>query len=356
MIAKQLTMLARAMLPAKEKALLACLQAPVIILVAQSSKLCSGACREPEWLSHSGSLHFYNMRKKTNVTRPFLGFGLGLRTEHYPYILQHKPAVDWFEILSENYMVPGGKPLYHLDRVRNDYPVVMHGVSLSIGSTDPLNKNYLKNLKQLMQRVQPQWISDHLCWTGVDNINSHDLLPLPYNEATLAHVVDRVVQVQDYLGERILLENLSSYITYKNSDMTEWDFFNEIARRADCYILLDINNIFVSAHNHQFDPLAYLNAMDIERVMQFHLAGHSYHGDMIIDTHDHDVCNPVWTLYAAALKRFGAVSTMIERDDDIPAFAQLRQELAIAENIARQTLAADSLRIHTATQALRNTG
>lgn len=277
------------------------------------------------------------------MTRPFLGFGLGLRTEHYSHILEHKPAVDWFEILTENYMVPGGKPLDYLDKIRNDYAMVMHGVSLSIGSTDPLDKIYLKNLKQLIQRVQPQWISDHLCWTGVNDTNSHDLLPLPYNEDTITHVVERVMQVQDYLGQRILLENLSSYVTYKSSEMSEWEFFNEIARRADCYILLDINNIFVSAHNHQFDVIDYLNGIDIDRVMQFHLAGHSYNGEMIIDTHDNDVCDPVWSLYETALQRFGAVSTMIERDDDIPSFSQLRRELAIAENIAAKTLPADAL-------------
>ena len=277
------------------------------------------------------------------MTRPFLGFGLGLRTDHYLYILENKPAVDWFEILSENYMVPGGKPLDHLDRIRADYPMVMHGVSLSIGSTDALNMDYLKDLKQLIQRVQPGWVSDHLCWTSVNGTNSHDLLPLPYNEDTIAHVVDRVVQVQDYLGQRILLENLSSYVTYKSSEMNEWAFFNEIARRADCHILLDINNIFVSAHNHHFDPLDYLNGIDIDRVMQFHLAGHSSNGEMLIDTHDHDVCDPVWALYGTALKRFGAVSTMIERDDNIPEFPQLRQELAIAEDIAAKILPAEVL-------------
>ncbi len=284
------------------------------------------------------------------MTRPFLGFGLGLRAEHYPYILEYKPAVDWFEILSENYMVPGGKPLDHLDKIRNDYPMVMHGVSLSIGSTDPLDSDYLKSLKQLIQRVQPYWISDHLCWTGVNGTNSHDLLPLPYNEATVAHIVDRVVQVQDYLGRRILLENLSSYVTYKSSEMTEWDFINEIARRADCHILLDLNNIYVSAHNHQFDPVDYLNGIDVDRVMQFHLAGHSYNGEIIIDTHDHDVCDPVWALYATSLKRFGAVSTMIERDDDIPEFTKLRQELAIAEDVAARTLPAEALVLTTSAQ------
>jgi hypothetical protein len=225
--------------------------------------------------------------------------------------------------------------------------MVMHGVSLSIGSTDALDYDYLKNLKQLMQRVEPHWISDHLCWTGINQTNSHDLLPLPYNETTINHVVERVSQVQEFLGTRILLENLSSYVTYKNSDLTEWDFFNEIARRADCHILLDINNIFVSAHNHQFDPQDYLDGIDVDRVMQFHLAGHSYNGDMIIDTHDHDVCDPVWSLYTAALLRFGAVSTMIERDDDIPAFTELRAELAIAEAIAARALSPELLRIDT---------
>lgn len=279
------------------------------------------------------------------MTRPFLGFGLGLRTEHYQYVLDNKPAVDWFEILSENYMVPGGKPLANLDRIRADYPMVMHGVSLSIGSTDPLNKKYLKDLKKLADRVEPHWISDHLCWTSVNHKNSHDLLPLPYNESTINHIVDRIKQVQDYLGRQILIENLSSYVTYHDSEMSEWEFLNEIVKRADSLVLLDINNIFVSAHNHHFEPIDYIRGIDIERVMQFHLAGHSYSGEMIIDTHDHDVCDPVWVLYAEALKHFGAVSTMIERDDNIPEFTVLRDELAVAEKIAAETLSADMLQI-----------
>lgn len=277
------------------------------------------------------------------MTRPFLGFGLGLRTEHYQYVLDHQPAVDWFEILSENYMVPGGKPLANLDQIRANYPMVMHGVSLSIGSTDPLNKDYLKDLKQLVERVEPHWLSDHLCWTSVDDTNSHDLLPLPYNESTIDHVADRIRQVQDYLGRQILMENLSSYVTYHESEMSEWEFLNEIARRADCLVLLDINNIFVSAHNHHFKPIDYIKGIDSDRVMQFHLAGHSFSGEMIIDTHDHDVSNPVWELYRSALKHFGPVSTMIERDDNIPEFVELREELAIAEKIAAETLDADSL-------------
>lgn len=281
------------------------------------------------------------------MTKPFMGFGLGLRTEHYQYVLDHKPDVDWFEILSENYMVAGGKPLYYLDKIRQDYDMVMHGVSLSIGSTDPLNKEYLKQLKQLNQRVEARWISDHLCWTSINGTNSHDLLPLPYNEATINHLADRIRQVQDYLGQQILVENLSSYVTYQQSEITEWEFLNEIANRADCLVLLDINNIFVSAHNHSFEPIDYIKGIDPKRVMQFHLAGHSYSGDMIIDTHDHDVCDPVWALYEQALKQFGAVSTMIERDDDIPEFPQLRSELAIAEKIANKTLKPDQLVINT---------
>lgn len=278
------------------------------------------------------------------MDRPYLGFGLGLRTEHYEDVITQKPDVDWFEIISENYMVAGGKPLYYLDRIREDYPMVMHGVSLSIGSTDPLNLTYLKQLKLLINRVQPNWVSDHLCWTGVMQTNSHDLLPLPYNEETIVHISDRIQKVQDFLGQQILLENLSSYVTYKQSDMTEWDFVNEVARRSDSYILLDINNIFVSAHNHQFDPLDYINGIDIDRVLQFHLAGHSYHGNMIIDTHDHNVCDPVWALYETALQRFGEVSTMIERDDDIPSLAELRSELSIAEEIAARVLTPDTVK------------
>ncbi|NOQ94519.1 MAG: DUF692 family protein [Methylophaga sp.] len=279
------------------------------------------------------------------MARPFLGFGLGLRTDHYQYVIDNKPEVDWFEIISENYMVDGGKPLAHLDKIRQDYPMVMHGVSMSIGSTDPLNTDYLGKLKTLIDRVEPQWISDHLCWTAVEHINSHDLLPLPYNESTIEHIVSRIQTVQDTLGRQMLIENLSSYVTYNHSEMPEWEFVNEIAKRADCYILLDINNIFVSANNHHFEPKDYVNGIDSDRVMQFHLAGHSYNGQMIIDTHDHDVCDPVWALYEYALGHFGAVSTMIERDDNIPPFIELRQELAIAEEIAANVLTPQQLQI-----------
>lgn len=281
------------------------------------------------------------------MARPFLGFGLGLRSDHYQHIIEHKPQVDWFEIISENYMVPGGKPLANLDKIRKNYPMVMHGVSMSIGTTDPLNTKYLASLKLLIDRVEPLWISDHLCWTTVNHINSHDLLPLLYNEATISYIATRIKQVQDTIGRQMLIENLSSYVTYNNSEMPEWEFINEIAKRADCYILLDINNIFVSANNHHFEPRSYIDGIASDRVMQFHLAGHSYDGEMIIDTHDHEVCDPVWDLYEYALGHFGAVSTMIERDDNIPSFIKLRQELSIAEKIASKVLTQQQLQITT---------
>lgn len=270
--------------------------------------------------------------------RPFLGFGLGLRPAHYETILNESPAVDWFEIISENYLIPGGKPLHYLDRIRERYPMVMHGVSLSIGSQDALNREYLKQLRALSKRVEPNWISDHLCWTGAHGLNAHDLLPLPYTEEALQHVVARVNEVQDFLGRRILLENVSSYVSYPESEMSEWEFLREIAARADCLILLDINNIYVSSINHEFDPRDYLQAIPVERVWQFHLAGHRHHGDYIIDTHDEPVIDPVWALYAQAVHRFGRVSAMIERDDNIPPLAELLVELDHARQIAVSTL------------------
>ncbi len=263
-----------------------------------------------------------------------LGFGLGLRTAHYEAILDTKPALDWFEIISENYMVSGGRPLANLARIRNDYPVAMHGVSLSIGSSDPLNAQYLRDLKKLADRIEPATISDHLCWTGVAGKNLHDLMPIPYTEEAIAHVADRVRQVQDFLGRQILLENVSSYITFAQSEMSEWEFLRAIAEQADCHILLDINNIFVSAFNHGFEPIEYVKGIPVDRVRQFHLAGHENRGDIIIDTHDAPVIDPVWDLYAEACKRFGPVSTMIERDDNIPPLEELLVELDRARKIA----------------------
>ena len=274
-----------------------------------------------------------------SLLRPHLGFGLGLRVDHYEAILADHPHVDWFEALTENYLVPGGKPLDYLMRIRERYPVVMHGVSLSIGSTQPLDLEYLAQLKALAMRLEPEWVSDHLCWTGIAGRNLHDLLPLPYTEEALANVVERVRTVQDVLGRRILLENVSSYVTYRDSQLTEWEFLSEIAERADCLILLDVNNIYVSSVNHEFEPLDYLNAIPVDRVQQIHLAGHENHGDYLVDTHDHPVPDPVWELYSAAVRRFGSVSTMIERDDNIPALEELCSELDTARRLAERALA-----------------
>jgi uncharacterized protein (UPF0276 family) len=272
------------------------------------------------------------------LTRPSLGFGLGLRVDHYEAVLADRPAVDWFEVLTENYLVPGGKPLNYLMRIRERYPLAMHGVSLSIGSTAPLNHEYLRQVKALAARVEPEWVSDHLCWTGVAGRNTHDLLPLPYSYEAVDHVAARVRTVQEVLERRILLENVSSYVSFRGAPLTEWEFLAEIAERADCLILLDVNNIFVSAVNHEFDPLEYLNAVPAARVQQIHLAGHEDHGDYLVDTHDHPVRDEVWELYAYAVRRFGRVSTMIERDDHIPPLAELCAELEQARGVARGAL------------------
>lgn len=267
------------------------------------------------------------------------GFGLGLRIEHYRDFIDHRPAVDWVEVLSENYMVPGGKPLRMLDAIRRDYPMVMHGVSLSIGSTDALDLNYLRDLKALARRIEPAWVSDHLCWTGVDHHNLHDLLPMPYTEAALDHLVARVSQVQEVLGRRLLLENVSSYVNFQADEMSEWAFITQLAARADCELLLDVNNVYVSSRNHGFDALEFIDAMPRERVRQIHLAGHEDHGSHLIDTHDQPVCDAVWALYAYTVKRLGAVPTMIERDDHIPPLAELLVELGQARAVQAAALA-----------------
>jgi uncharacterized protein (UPF0276 family) len=272
-------------------------------------------------------------------TLPQLGFGLGLRPDHYEQIAAAPQRIDWFEAISENYMVGGGKPLRWLERIRADYPVVLHGVSLSIGSSDPLDRAYLIELKALAERIQPAWISDHLCWTGIAGRNMHDLLPLPHTAEAVRHIAARVREVQDFLGRRILLENVSSYAVFKDSALSEWEFLKAIAEAADCLLLLDVNNIYVNSRNHGFDPLDYLRAIPAARVQQIHLAGHSRNGELLIDTHDHPVPEGVWSLYAAAVQRFGAVATMIERDDNIPPLQELVAELDRARSIAAETLA-----------------
>ncbi len=256
---------------------------------------------------------------------PMLGCGVGLRRQHYSHVLETRPKVDWFEVISENFMVAGGRALEVLEGVRANYPIAMHGVSMSIGSTDPLSRSYLRQLRDLARRFEPAWISDHLCWTGVGGRNLHDLLPIPYTEEALRHVVARIRQAQDVLERPILIENVSSYMAFADSTMTEWEFISAIAAEADCGILLDINNIFVSAFNHRFDANEYIDAMPAERIVQYHLAGHSDHGTYLLDSHDHPVREEVWALYERAARRLGEVSALVEWDDNIPEFAELAQ-------------------------------
>ncbi|WP_278367836.1 DUF692 domain-containing protein [Marinobacter salarius] len=264
---------------------------------------------------------------ENSLREPFQGFGLGLRPRHYNSFLAQPQAVDWLEVISENYMVQGGKPLAMLDRIRADYPIAMHGVSMSIGSVSPLDHGYLQRLKALADRIQPMWVSDHLCWTGVHGTNLHDLFPLPYTEEALRHVAARVREVQETLGRRLVLENVSSYIDYASSEMSEWAFQTALAEEADCLLLLDVNNIYVSGMNHGFDPRDFIDGVPAHRIQQIHVAGHSNLGDVIIDTHDAPVPDEVFDLYAYACRRFGPVSTMIERDDSIPPLEDLIVEL-----------------------------
>jgi uncharacterized protein (UPF0276 family) len=271
------------------------------------------------------------------------GFGLGLRTDFQAELLEgplEGPArpVDWLEVLTENYLVPGGPPLANLDRARERYPLAMHGVSLSIGASDPLDMEYLAQLRDLARRIEPQIVSDHLCWTGHAGINSHDLLPVPHTEEAVAHIAARVARVQDFLKRRIALENVSSYVDYSFSAVPEWEFLAAVAERADCDILLDVNNIYVSAFNHEFDPLDYLAGVPAKRVRQYHLAGHRNNGSHIVDTHDHPVIDPVWRLFAEAYRRIGPRPAMIERDADIPPLAELLAEVDRMRAVARDVV------------------
>jgi uncharacterized protein (UPF0276 family) len=270
---------------------------------------------------------------------PRLGYGAGLRAEHYPDVLgERRPEISWFEAITENYMDTGGRPLAVLEQVRKDFPVALHGVGLSIGSTDALNERYLDRLSKLVARIAPALVTDHLCWTGVGGRASFDLLPIPYTEEALEHVVERVARVQERLGRQILLENPSTYVTFRDSTMAEWEFLAAVAERADCGILLDVNNVYVSAYNHGFDAEAYLAALPPRRIGQIHLAGHTDRGSYLFDTHSAPVAKAVWDLYAAATERFGEVSTLVEWDADIPPFERLAAEVERARSVAAAAL------------------
>lgn len=269
----------------------------------------------------------------------YIGHGIGLRTKHFSHLLEHGPqGIDWFEVISENFFSQSGRPWAVLEKVRAEVPIVTHGVCLGIGNTDPLNEIHLEQLKQLVDRVEPAWVSDHLCWGGFGGHYAHDLLPLPYTEETIRHVVSRIHYVQEYLGRQMLFENVSSYVSFQESEMPEWEFVVEVARRSGSGILCDVNNIFVSANNHGFDVDDYLNAIPPEMVGQFHVAGHTDYGTHILDTHIGPTPDGVWEVYQKALKRFGPISTLIEWDDEIPAYEVVVKEAHKASQLEKETL------------------
>ena len=257
---------------------------------------------------------------------PNLGVGVGLRTTHYNHILTAWPKVSWFEIISENYMQTDGRPMFLLDRIAERYPVVMHGVSLSIGSTDPLNRTYLTGLKALRERVRSPWLSDHLCWTGVQGRNSHDLLPMPYTEESLRHVVSRVRQVMEFIEVPLLLENPSTYVEFAGSTLSEWEFLAALCQETGCGLMLDVNNIYVSSRNHGFAVSDYLDGLPWDRVVQMHVAGHSDNGSHCVDTHIGPVIDPVWKIFAEAYRRSGGASVLLEWDAEIPSFPEVHRE------------------------------
>ena len=278
-----------------------------------------------------------------SVSLPGPGYGLGLRSAYYAQILEQSPPVDWFEIVSENYMVQGGKALYYLDAIVERYPVVMHGVSLSIGGPHALDRDYLDRLQHLAERVRPAWVSDHLCWSRGDAHQLHDLLPLPYTEESLHYVAARVRQVQDMLQRPLVLENVSSYVRAGADEFSEWAFLAALSDLSGCELLLDVNNVYVSSRNHGFDPWAFIQALPAHRIRQLHLAGHSDYGDYVIDTHDAPVSDPVWALYQRTLAHLGPVATLLERDDHFPPFEELLAELQTARELGQAALAGRSL-------------
>jgi uncharacterized protein (UPF0276 family) len=263
---------------------------------------------------------------------PDLGIGIGLRTVHFGEILGKRPPVDWFEVLSENFMDTGGRPVYILDQIVERYPVALHGVSLGIGNTDPLNREHLRKLKALAARTRAHWVSDHLCWTGILGRNTHDLLPMPYTEEALRHTAERVRQVSDFLERPLVLENPSSYVEFASSTMPEWEFLSRLAEDADCGLLLDVNNVYVSSFNHTFDPNVYIDAIPADRVVQYHVAGHTHKGTHIIDTHSDHAIPAVWELYRRAWARTGPTATLYEWDEDIPELEVVLAEAAKARS------------------------
>jgi len=271
------------------------------------------------------------------------GCGIGLRREHYDVVLSERPAVPWFEVISENFMTAGGRPRHVLEQVRRDYPVGIHGVSLSIGSAASPDPGYLRRLHELVSWLEPGLVSDHLCWTGIGGHNSHDLLPLPFDEEAIRNAARNIRRVQDVLGRRILVENISTYVEFNHSQMTEWEFISAVIEEAGCHLLLDVNNVYVNARNHGFDPSFYIAGIPKDRVRQFHLAGHEDNGDVVIDTHDHPVRDEVWSLYELAVRRFGPQPTLIERDAQIPEFEILQQEAHRAQLILETTGAVSTI-------------
>ena len=268
------------------------------------------------------------------------GVGIGLRIPHYNHILERKPVCDWFEIISENYMVDGGRPLYVLDQILDQYRVVQHGVSMYFGSVEPLNREHLRRLKKLVQRTKTPWLSDHLCWGSVDGTYSHDLLPMPYTVEAAKKTAQKIRGARDFLEVPVVVENVSSYAEFKASHMTEWEFLAEVVEDADCGILLDVNNIYVSSQNHNFDPYDYVNSVPRERVAQVHIAGHSKYEKYILDTHDHPVIDPVWGLYARAIELIGPTATLLEWDDHIPSFEEVHREALKATRHVREKVVA----------------
>ena len=273
------------------------------------------------------------------------GVGIGLRVPHYRHILEKKPIVDWFEIISENYMIDAGRPLTVLDSILDQYRVVQHGVSMYFGSADPLSREHLRRLKSLVRRTKTPWLSDHLCWGSVDGTYTHDLLPMPYTFEAARITAEKVRQAQDFLEIPLAVENVSSYAEFHVSQMTEWEFLNEVVEQADCGILLDVNNIYVSSQNHNFDPRKYVDAIPAERVAQIHIAGHSRFEKYILDTHDHPVLDPVWSLYARAIERCGPTATLLEWDDSIPSFDEVHAEALKANRFLQPDTSATPLAV-----------